>query len=563
MKTAIVTAVAILAAVAGAQAPSNNSCTSPLVVFTGVNPQPPSGTSGQYFTNVGATDSSAASFSIECGSDFNKDVWFLFTAPRTGNYVIKTCTPSGFTSGSLSQTVVAIYDSASCPSGTAIACNDDSITCNIFGSDRSLVSVNLFDNHDYLVRVGTESTTLTGNFYLTIEAPTTAANDNCTGAVALSSGANAGTFEGSNGSTTTYGCSEFGVANTDVWFSYTGTFLNVITPKEVVVSIIGAADMFAVYTGTCSILPPASFSALDCSGANAANVLKFVPGIGTYYIRVGRSFVVEPSLDFTVIVEVNDIPDADTCANGILTFGGVQPSNSDVAAQYSNVGATDRNWGPTTSCVLNSNSDVWFDYIATTSGKVYVSTSTPSGQTPGTLTDTVVAVFADCATSTAIACNDDSAFGFLSYLEFDAVQGVHYKIMVAAYSSSGNTEGTFWLSIIPKFNLSMSSPLGAGSLRINLVDGGPNHAFFTCITLNAGSYPYGPFYGIEPSFTEILLQLSSFSEPFVGVMNGLGAYQFGPLAGLPGGLNLYAVTLEFDAVGNVAGVSNRTNHLIP
>lgn len=561
MKTAIVTALALLAAVAGAQAPSNNSCTAPLTVFSGVNPQPPAGTSGQFFTNVNATDSSAASFSIECGTDFNKDVWFLFTAPRTGVYVIKTCTPSGFTAGSLTQTVLAVYDSASCPSGTAIACNDDSLTCNIFGSDRSYLTVNLFDNYDYLIRVGTESATQTGTFYLTIEAPTTAANDSCTGAIALTTGANAGSFDGSNGSTTTYGCTEFSVTNSDVWFSYTGTLLNLLNPKEVVIDISGAADFFAIYSGTCSVFPPASFSTLDCGTSLAT--LKFVPGNDTYYIRVGRDFAVEPTLDFTVTVAVNDVPDTDACANGVTTFGGVQPSYSDIASFYTNVGATDRGWSTTTGCVGNSNSDVWFDYIATTSGKVYVSTQTPAGQIAGTLTDTVIAVFADCAANSAIACNDDSGAGLLSYLEFDAIQGTHYKIMVAGFNDTSNTEGTFWLAIIPKFNLSMASPLGAGSLRINLTDGGPNHAFFTCITLNAGTFPYGPFYGIQPTFTEILLQLSSFSEPFVGVMNGIGGYQFGPLAGLPSGVNLYAVTLEFDAVGNVAGVSNYTSHLIP
>ncbi len=563
MKTAIVTAVAILAAVAGAQAPSNNSCTSPLVVFTGVNPQPPSGTSGQYFTNVGATDSSAASFSIECGTDFNKDVWFLFTAPRTGNYVFKTCTPSGFTSGSLSQTVVAIYDSASCPSGTAIACNDDSPTCNIFGSDRSYLNVNLFDNHDYLIRVGTESTTLTGTFYLTVEAPATAANDTCIGAIGLSAGANAGSFDGSNGSTATNGCSEFAVDNSDVWFSYTGSILNLLTPKEVVVTATGTIDFIAIYSGTCSLFPASSFSTLDCGPNIPGAAFKFVPGNDTYYIRVGRAFAVEPALDFNITVEVNVVPDTDDCADGVTTFGGVQPSYSDIASFYTNVGATDRGWPLTTGCVGNSNSDVWFDYIATTSGKVYVSTDTPSGQTPGTLLDTVIAVFTDCTTTSPIVCNDDGGVGLLSYLEFDAVQGTHYRIMVAGYSHYQNQEGTFWLAIIPKFKLSMASPLGAGSLRINLTDGGPNHAFFTCITLNAGTYPYGPFYGIQPTFTEILLQLSSFSEPFVGVMNGIGGYQFGPLAGLPSGVNLYAVTLEFDAVGNVAGVTNYTNHLIP
>jgi hypothetical protein len=46
-------------------------------------------------------------------------------------------------------------------------------------------------------------------------------------------------------------------------------------------------------------------------------------------------------------------------------------------------------------------------------------------------------------------------------------------------------------------------------------------------------------------------------------MNAAGAYTFGPLAGLPNGIALYAVTLEFDALGAVVGVTPPTSHVIP
>jgi hypothetical protein len=213
-----------------------------------------------------------------------------------GTYAVRTCTPSGFAAGTLTQTVVAVYDGAACPAGVALACNDDSTACNIFGSDRSAVGVNLFDGRAYLIRVGTESATQTGTFYLDIEAPILATNDTCLGATALLPGTNVGSFQGSNGSATTYGCTEFAASNTDVWFTYTGTLLNVISPKEVSIRVDGSAHMPAIYSGSCSVFPPSSFTTLSCG--QEGEWRSFIPGNATYYVRVGRQEVAEPALGF-------------------------------------------------------------------------------------------------------------------------------------------------------------------------------------------------------------------------------------------------------------------------
>src|SRR5690349_14489845 len=94
----IVSAALIVATSASAQAPTNNTCGSPLAVYAGVNPSPPNGNSGTFFTDVGATGSS--SFGLECSTQFNRDVWFSYTAVRTGIVNVSTCTPQGFTAGS-------------------------------------------------------------------------------------------------------------------------------------------------------------------------------------------------------------------------------------------------------------------------------------------------------------------------------------------------------------------------------------------------------------------------------------------------------------------------------
>lgn len=553
--------IAFLAAGAVAQAPSNNSCSSPLVVFAGVNPQPPNGTSGQFFTNASATNSSTTAFGVECGTNFNKDVWFEYTPTKTGNFVIKTCTPSGFTAGTLTTTVISVYDSAACPSGgTALACNDDSSTCGL-NSDRSAIGVNLWDGQTYLIRVGSESVTASGTFYLTIEDPSTLANDACSGALDLVIGADSTNFNGCNSSTFSYGCTSFGVDHADVWFKYEGSLADAIVGYEVAISASSAVTMMAVYSGACPSLF-SSYTVVDCG----TNKVQFAPSFQTYWIRVGRGFALEPSLNFTLTTTKIERPDNDLCANGLFTFGGQQPASSDIAGYYDNSGATDTDFGSSADpCVDFSNSDVWFDYHATATGKVLVTTDTPSGQVAGTLTNTVIAVFATCpagSTTSLIACDDNSGIGLLSSLTFDAIQGVQYKIMVAGQGQNGNTEGTFWLAIGSLFRLTMSAPGGAGTFQINLTDGGPSHGFFTCLTLHQGSYPYGPFYGIEPSFTEILLQITSGAEPFLGLMSPTGSYQWGPV-GAPTGLTLYGVTLEFDAVGNTAGVTSYTSFTVP
>jgi hypothetical protein len=556
-------ALALVAACAAAQAPSNNSCSSPLTVFAGVNPQSPNGSSGQFFTNFGATNSSTTAFGLECATtNFNKDVWFEFTPTITGNFVIKTCTPSGFSAGTLTTSVIAVYDAADCPSGgTALACNDDSSNCGT-NSDLSAIGVNLWDGHTYLIRVGSESVTAAGTFYLTITAPATAANDSCSGAIALVEGANSGSFNGSNSGVFSYGCPDFSNDHTDVWFKIDATFGDVLTGIDLAIFCTSTVQYTAVYQASCPSLL-GSYTVLDC-GHQTVSFRPFL--IGTYYVRVGRMFSVEPGLGFTVTVTKTPVPNNDDCTGGYLTYGGTYPYYAAQAASYSNDGALETDFGPSPpSCVAETNSDVWYDYVATVSGRVLVTTETPAGATPGTLNDSVVAVFSTCpagGVSSLIACDDDSGAGLTARLTFDAVQGTHYKVMVAGWNLGSNNEGSYWLTIAPQFRLAMSAPGGPGTIQINVDDGGPNHAFFTCLTINQGNYPYGPFFGIDPTFFEIVLQLTSNAEPFIGFLNSAGNYQFGPAPSIAG-LTLYGVTLQFDSVANIAGVTTWTNFTVP
>jgi hypothetical protein len=262
-------------------------------------------------------------------------------------------------------------------------------------------------------------------------------------------------------------------------------------------------------------------------------------------------------------VTVEDVPQHDSCANAHSAGNGVHPATSDEAALFTNLGATDSDFTGSTFCVTESNSDVWFDYVATTTGRVAVSTMTPPGRAPGTLLDSVLAVFPACGAWNTLACNDDFGADLLSRLEFEAVHGVRYRIMVAGWGAHEKEEGTFWLTIEPQFRLEMSAPTGPGSLLVELKDGGDHLGFYSCLNVHQGTFPYGPFFGIQPTFTELLLQLTSGAEPFLGAMNSTGEYAFGPVVGLPSGVALFGVTLEFDATGAIVAVTPPTSFVIP
>ena len=87
--------------------PSNNSCSTPVVVTAG----------GTYTTATCAatTDGPATG---TCGPSMTKDVWYRFTPASNGTLSLDTC-------GSSFDTMLAVYPSSACPSRAELACNDD------------------------------------------------------------------------------------------------------------------------------------------------------------------------------------------------------------------------------------------------------------------------------------------------------------------------------------------------------------------------------------------------------------------------------------------------------
>jgi hypothetical protein len=208
---------------------------------------------------------------------------------------------------------------------------------------------------------------------------------------------------------------------------------------------------------------------------------------------------------------------------------------------------------------------VFYTYVATCTGTTLISMcpTTPYPNAPGF--DTLLEVYASTTcpggSTTPLACDDQGCGGF-SEVQFAATAGVAYLVRVSSWGTSEVTEGAFRLEVDPDFCLFMDAPSGPGSLRIRNVSGPPNTVAVTVLTVFPGNYPAGLFFGIDPTFTEIILQASAGTPPFINVLDADGNSTFGPILGAPP-LTLYGVSLALNAFGQIGDVTPPVAFTIP
>ncbi|MEM7584672.1 MAG: DUF11 domain-containing protein [Acidobacteriota bacterium] len=106
-----------------------------------------------------------------------------------------------------------------------------------------------------------------------------------------------------------------------------------------------------------------------------------------------------------------------------------------IAVDGSQLGMTTDNTGSTgddTSCGTGDTVDEWYDYVATCTGEVTVSTCAA-----GTSFDTTLAVFDDCLGSER-TCNDEGAgcSAGRSELQFSAIAGTTYRLRISGVSGA-------------------------------------------------------------------------------------------------------------------------------
>ena len=531
------------------QQAASDSCATAAPVLAGVNPAPPFGAAGAVFTNAGAINQSG--FSDPCGSGGYQDVFFTYVSEVDGVVRVSTCTPSGATPGSLVDTMLAIYASGACSSATpvAIACNDDAC-----GSFKSNLVFNATFGTTYLIRVSSYYAGVTGTFHLTIDPST---NDACLAAAPLSPGV----VNGTTAIPTCVGCSE-------AWYAFTP-----VMPCDIVLSVFGHAAPagFEVY------LTPDCTNFMLYSGYASQATLTGAAPFTTLWIKV----LTNTPGGFTLSLSCPTPPPNDEPAGAIpLTEStGAGAAIGSFEGDFHNFGATQSAGFSTTSNPVcgtpgrSPRSDVFFSYTTAYDGPVMLDAVAVFGQIfglPIAPLDTTVEIYAFSAAANALlACNDDAAAGIVtSSVRFTAVAGTSYLVRVATSWDSASTapgehttEGTFKIRVTRPFAFDMDAPFGPGSIRLRNLNGPPFTAALTVLTLFPGNYPYGFFFGIDPTFTELQLALS-YGAPFTNFLdaNGSSAFVAGP--GLPS-FTLYGVTLLLNAFGQPYAVSAPESFTIP
>lgn len=221
---------------------SNDNCSGAIALT--VNPDLLCGvtTSG---TTVGASQSIAA---ITCGGftgNADDDVWFSFVATST-SHIIEVA------QGTIGDLVVDLRSGA---------CNGANINCSDVFGDETINANGLTIGNTYFVRVysygGNGSQ---GTFDICVGTPVPPPNDNCSGAIVLTSDISCNTTLGSTeyASQSQIGCT--GTADDDVWFSFLATG----TEHTVTVSSVSIFDLvLQVFSGTCG-----SLTSIDCEDSN-------------------------------------------------------------------------------------------------------------------------------------------------------------------------------------------------------------------------------------------------------------------------------------------------------
>jgi hypothetical protein len=472
---------------ARAQAPINDFCTGATGLEVGVNPAPPYGTSGAAFTNVGASMPSSPQFA---GFGGLSDVFFSIQATCTGTTRVSLCTPPGFVDGSLSGALLTVFGAGSC-TGVPVLVSTADVSC---AGARPQVTFPSVAGASYLVRVASPSFTQ-GTFYVTVLPVVAAANDECATATPLLPGPNPGSSACTTPSTGAFlaACGTPPPIMGDAWHTVTAPFAAMIT-----VTLSGAgADDFAVYAGACGALTPVA-----CAGSGSPRTTTFAAVAGaTYYVRTWKAFYVAGQDAYQLDVAFGAQPAADTCAAPTPLLAGVNPAPPAGAsgATFSNVGATDQP-GFFDPCGSGGFHDVFFLYTSDVDGPVRVSTCTPAGYAPGTLFDTMLAIYAaDACTSpapVALACNDDACEPYRSTLIFNAVYGVSYLVRVSSYSL-GFT-GTFYVTIDPSLNDACSAAL---PLAPGVVHG--TTTIPACVGCTAAWYAFTPALSCDVVFSVV------------------------------------------------------------
>ncbi len=400
----------------------SDSCTTPDVI-TGAGPFAFDNSSA----TTGPEGQNQASCSFFGSTALNRDVWFRWTAGFTGLAELVACNHPV-------DTKIAVYAGAGCPSGSALACNDD--FCGTNGL-QSRVVFQAVSGQTYTVQLGLYPfTQLGGQGTFTIQAASAPANDAC-GNAAVISGFGSFAFDNAFATTSFEGqneavCSFFGSTAVvqDVWYRWTAPASGTVIADTCSGSIDTKIVVYA--GGGC---PTSSAIACNDDACNFQSRAVFQAAAGSVYtIQVGLyPFGANGGAGTLRISQpaTNDVCSASTPIFGTGSFAFDNALASTGAEGQGNANCLE--WGST--AIAN---DVWFRWTSSFSGTAAISTCNQA-------VDTKLAVYSGsgCPTSGAIACNDDACGpnGYQSRVVFPVISGTTYTLQVGTYPIAGGAPG--------------------------------------------------------------------------------------------------------------------------
>jgi len=427
-------------------------------------------------TNVNATWNPSSLPSVGCGASDKYDVWYTFVAQSTSHTVTLSSAPGNARVQLLSGT---------CGSFTSIGCGNTTVS-----------STGLTIGATYYIRVYTQNNNSTGTFNICVT-HIPPANDNCSGAISLTSNAScvntAGTLNSSTASGGALGCFVAGTYY-DVWYS----FVAVATTETVTLSSLGANitnPQIQIYGGTC-----ASLTNLSACGTTSITQSGLTIG-STYYVRVAN-MTTNPSgtggADNFNICVTHTAPANDECTGAIsLTSNGACSNTSGTL-----IGAT-----PSTiasiGCGIATRNDVWYSFVAYGANTTITLSSAPANPR--------IQLFSgSCASLTSVACASGTSLNVTTL-----TPGTTYYVRIYTDPSTNSASNTFNICVThaaPSNNdcagaLSITSNTTcvntAGSLNLATANGATALGCFA-----AGTY-YDVWYSFVAASTSETVTLSS------------------------------------------------------
>ncbi|GAB3860337.1 hypothetical protein GCM10028822_38070 [Hymenobacter terrigena] len=346
--------------------PANDDCANAVTLTPGATCTATTG------TTVGATQSLPA---IVCGGftgNADDDVWYKFVATATAHTVTVV--------GSATFDAVVDVRSGTCANSTNIGCAD----ATLGGGTETATLTGLTVGSTYYVRVYTYDTT-TDTFTICVSGATAApANDNPTGAIALTVGSTCTPTNGTNvGATTTTasgyanpGTCGIAVNPKDVWYSFT----TLAGQTAATVTVTGApAGLVRVFSAASNAGP---FTQVSCSAGTTNNTVAgpvsltgLTPNT-TYYISVAGYGSADTQGAFTICVTSGST--GTTCA-GVTNVATANPSSTATASAV-NITFTPAAGATNYTVTLNTTGST----SAPATGTITASPLALSGLTPNT-----------------------------------------------------------------------------------------------------------------------------------------------------------------------------------